>query len=258
MSEVRTIKYAVLFNLSVQLQNYTDIALNDIRIVPDEGTDILFNNLGILFKPQNDVYTALVEVHGSGAFSSFTRVMIPDDAVFTFHLTLRNTAFQNSRSNLSAYDLDTNIFEFSNSTHHWESGKSYLTKEIPAYSSADTYSKGYLSKQGGNLYLALQTNGPGNVHDVLQAAYWKQIAAAPYVSQADLRTRIKSDPDPAILIDPVPASASALIKIRNSPAIHSDERLLDRMSMVVDGVTYPMQKPKQPTYYILFKNNTTN
>lgn len=249
MSETRTIKYAVLFNLSVQLQGYKDVALNDILIVPDQATGALFNDLRILFKSQNDSYTALVEVGSTGVFKDCTLINIPDTVVFSFYLTFKNPSFQTGRSNLSSYNLEASLLALTNATHHRVSGMSYLTKEVPAYNAAEAYRKGYFSSQSGHTYLALQDSGPGNVHDVLQNTYWKQITGVPYAGQQDLRTRDA--------IDPKPASAAGILQISNSPLIHADECLLDRLTVTADGVSYPVQKPKQPTYNIVFKNNTT-
>lgn len=198
-------KYEILFQISVGLEGYSDVLLNDISIEPDSSTSQNFTNFRIITKAQNDRLVVLSEMDPD---SDNTRVIYPDDFEFVFWMAFKNNTFKSTFSNLEQYNLETGAFDFSNSSGTELTGSKYMATTYAAYDSSADYVTGYIVSDAGNTYVALKNSGPADPKNPSDTVYWKQLTDGQYVSQSDMKIRSG--------IDGISADKFARIRIKNS------------------------------------------
>lgn len=182
------IVFKSLFQIQVLLQDYSEVLLNDIEIYPTAETQEKFDNYRLKFTTYNDaifVFTEIVKTN-----KSETRITLPPDLKFEFRLKFKNEKFKNNYSNLSNYNLESNVFYFDNKTGFKNGTNLFLFSDYSAYNAANAYEKGYLVTNSGNLFFAQQYNDSASPKSTSNATFWKPIVNNSYLSQGNLVTRI--------------------------------------------------------------------
>jgi hypothetical protein len=241
-------KYEILFSIEILLEGYEDIHENDIDIYADADTLTLLPKQRMLEKGQNNIFNILVEVIPTGDVKDTMITELDDDKALTFHLKFKHEKFQNFYSNLTSYDLEKNIFSFSNHVVSKNGTVLHLTKSLAAYDSVATYSKGYLVRETGKNYQAKETHTNKPTSDT---NFWKEIADDYYVSQNDLVLRSAVSAD-------IPRNVFGIVQISNYETLNADYLLIERTNKMVEGVNTPVQIPNKKKFTLQFKTNIHN
>jgi hypothetical protein len=241
-------KYEVLFSIEILLDGYGDIHENDVAIYSDSETMTLLPNQRILDKNQKNLFNILVEVLPTGNAKDTMVTKLNDNVVFTFYLKFKHEQFQNFYSNLTNYDLEQNIFTFSNKVVSKKGTVLHLTKSLPTYDGAVTYSAGYIVHEAGKNYQSIvsHTNKP-----LSDTNFWNEIADDFFVSQNDLVPRSTVSAD-------IPRNVFGIVQISNVHTLNADYLLIDRTNRTVNGVNTPIQIPRKKKFTIQFKTNIHN
>ena len=241
-------KYEVLFSIEILLEGYEDIHENDIDIYADLESVSIISKQRMLEKGQNNIFNILVELVPSGDAKDTMIAALDDDKVFTFYLKFKHEQFQNFYSNLSGYDLEKNIFSFSNGVVSKKGNVLHLTKSLATYDSTVLYSSGFLVRESGKYYQAKEnhTNKPTS-----DTNFWKEIPDDYFVSQNDLVLRNTLSAD-------FPRNVFGIVQISNDNTINADYLLINRTNKTISGVNTPVQIPLKKKFTLQFKTNIHN
>lgn len=242
------IKYEVLFSIEILIEGYEDIHENDISIYSDVESQSIIPKQRMLEKGQNNIFNILVEVLPTGDAKDTIVTKIDGDKALTFYLKFKHERFQNFYSNLSNFDLEKNIFSFSNQVVSKKGTVLHLTKSLATYNALTNYSKGFLVQESGKNYQAIDnhTNQPTS-----DTNFWKEIADDYFVSQNDLVLRSAVSAD-------IPRNVFGIVEISNDNTLNTDYLLIDRTHKVVEGVNTSVQIPNKKKFTIQFKTNIHN
>lgn len=230
-----TIKYKVLFNLQLVLEEFDDDLDQYFSIVPDEKTKILLSRYQTLSKKQKSAFTFVTKTEHEGTNDGKPWVSLGDNENFKFQIKLKEAGFiQNTH--LADYDFVNQVILVTNATVNMAGNELLITAKLVNYSSANVYPKGYIVKSGTKKYKALQLSDSTDPHGVTDTDYWEPIIHMG-ISQADLVDR-------SSLAEPVDLDTIMLIEINSSSALNANYRLLDTKSKV-----------REVSYLIRFQNS---
>lgn len=181
------ITYRILFEIQVLLQDYSEVLLNDIEVIPSEPTVKILSNYRLKYTWDNNAIYVHSEIVTTN--KNETRIKLPSELEFEFNMKFKNSKFQSFYSNLSQFDLENNVFLFDNKTGIKDGSDLYISTDFNAYSNANTYKKGYLTTHSGNLFLCLQSNDASNPKPTSDVAFWAPLTNRKFISQSNLVPR---------------------------------------------------------------------
>lgn len=179
--------YKILFQVKVLLQDYSEVLLNDIEVIPAGDTQKIIDNYRLKLITREDTFYVFSEIVTTN--KNETKITLPDDLKFEFNFKFRNTKFKDFYSNLSKYNLESGALLFDNVNGVKSGTDLFLTSAYQTYSNTKTYEKGYLVKQGGTLFMAVDHNDAAAPKDTSNTSFWKSVGNKPYVSQENLADR---------------------------------------------------------------------
>lgn len=182
-----SLKYKILFQVKVVLQDYSEALLNDIEVIPAGDTQKIIDNYRLKLITREDTFYVFSEIVTTN--KNETRITLPADLKFEFNFKFRNTKFKDFYSNLSKYNLETGALLFDNVNGVKSGTDLFLTSQYKTYSNTKTYEKGYLVKQGTSLFMAVDHNDAGSPKDTTNSAFWKSVGNKQYASQENLADR---------------------------------------------------------------------
>jgi hypothetical protein len=146
--------YQILFSIELLHDYYNHReTFDDIEIIPTGITKKIMDGYRILCKTFSNKLVALIEVDGSEK----PNIKIDNDTSLRFILKLKNPAFQNI-SALKIFDLNNNIYYFTNRADNEKGGIHYLSKTIPVHNTGEDYEVGSLIQDSTNIYEAVINN----------------------------------------------------------------------------------------------------
>lgn len=145
--------YRILFSIQLRHDYYTQTeSFSDIEIIPTGKTRSILNGNRILYRFQDNKFTAMIEVNGDKPF-----VNLGSDTKLRFILKLKNPSFTNI-SGLKLFGLNNRIYYFSNRANNESDNILYLSNVIPGHDPGEEYEVGSLVKTGGDIYEAITDN----------------------------------------------------------------------------------------------------
>lgn len=164
-----TTKYQVLFKMVIQHDYYGNNQFDDLYIVPDDQTSILFNNYKIICRASSNTITAMIST-----VESKPLVTLDSGIFFRFHVFLKGGIFKNI-SSLQLINTKDRLYYFGNRRGTKSSSRLYLSSPVPAYKNAETYEAGAIVKNGNRVFECIKANSNADKHDTAQAAFWRDI-----------------------------------------------------------------------------------
>lgn len=170
--------------------------LQDISIIPDEGTLKIMNGYRIKYKKQKNKLICFVQTiatidttSGSPKVNVTNKPLVTFDenTVLTFKIFINSARFLNN-SNLRRFDTKDKILKFGNDSGNKRDALLSLSHKIPAYKTSDTYNMGMLVTNPGNLsFEAIKDSDPAHPQNTTKIQFWRHITDfVQYVNQADL------------------------------------------------------------------------
>lgn len=234
--ELIQLSYRILFEIRIEVESIHTDTNQFIKIVPDPSTQPLLAQYHILTKQQRNGHVFLIETEPSGPEEETPRIELEVDEVFRFQIKF-NDRERFEATHLRSYDWTNDILLVTNEANHVSGSEVLLSLPLPAYNNADEYLPGFLVTSGGNSFKALQASNNADPHLVSETDYWKQVADATAISQANLQPR-------SSLTFPVDLDTIIVVEIRHSPLLSADYRLLDASDKCRE-VSYKIKLLKQ-------------
>lgn len=164
-----TTKYQVLFKLVIQHDYYGNSQFDDLYIVPDEQTSILFNNYKIICRASNNIITAMISTAENKPL-----VTLDSRTLFRFYVFIKGGIFKNI-SSLQLINTKDMLYYFGNRRGNKSNGRLYLSSPVPAYKNTETYEAGTIIKNGNRVFECIKANSNTDKHDTAQTDYWRDI-----------------------------------------------------------------------------------
>lgn len=176
------LRYKTVCTVTMLHDYYASGNCADFDIVPDAETVQAMRGQGMLFKNVGNKLIIAINCDADG--KPFIQ---PDPALkLRFYLRLQNVYFDNF-TNLDFRPGESRRFYFSNINQAAISSPLYITSLVAEYNSGTDYKAGSLAANGSNdVFEALKPNGPGDVHGLGEASFWRPKGQVQYVSNTDL------------------------------------------------------------------------
>jgi hypothetical protein len=163
----------ILFSIELLHDYYNQqVEFNDLDIMPDEATALLFNGLKIICKKAGNRLVGLVEVNANKP-----KITIPPGTKLRFFIVVKNPWFLNI-SSLKFFNVENQVYYFTNKSGNEKDGKLYLSKPLPVYDPAKDYEMGLLVSQGTKIFEAIQPVAHTAPHPVTSAGFWRELTPA--------------------------------------------------------------------------------
>jgi hypothetical protein len=199
MDIIRTI-YKELFNVkfvhkAYSSANKTEI-FNEVQLVPDENTKVLFNRFGIDYRCTNDTMICFIrsELVTPPAVEP-KKPYVPLDAEFKIRFMLTASSGFLNKTYIAAAGSKT-VYHFTNKINNVQSSSKYITKVIENYNSAKSYDADTIVNNAGQPFATLQpVNAAGGIA-ITNPAYWKKVMPSEQVvNNADLEDKAVVKPE---------------------------------------------------------------
>ncbi|MES2776603.1 MAG: hypothetical protein V4722_20670 [Bacteroidota bacterium] len=164
-----SIRYQILFTISLQHDYYAGSAFSDLVIVPSPETQVLLQDYKIICRMNDNVLTAMIQTEGGKPFISLNEGM-----VFRFFITVNNGSFINF-SALKMFGVGGGIYYFSNKGGHKKNNCLYLSAPVALYKNTETYELGAVAKKASRIFECIKANSAADKHDTTDAASWRDI-----------------------------------------------------------------------------------
>lgn len=164
-----SIRYQILFTITLQHDYYGSNAFSDLAITPSDDTQRLMNNYKIICRVNENVLTAMVQTDGSKPF-----IALDNGVILRFFISINNGSFNNF-SALKMVGAANSIYYFSNKVGLKKNNRLYLSAPVAAYKNTETYEQGAVTKKGARIFECIKANSATDKHDTTDAAFWRDI-----------------------------------------------------------------------------------
>lgn len=164
-----TTKYQSLFKMVIQHDYYGNSRFDDLYIVPDERTSILFSNYKIICRTNSNTITAMISTREN-------KPLVPLDSrtLFRFYVFINGGIFKNI-SSLQLINTKDRLYYFGNRQGSKSNSRLYLSAPVPAYKNTETYEAGAIAKNGNRVFECIKANSNADKHNTAQSAFWRDI-----------------------------------------------------------------------------------
>jgi hypothetical protein len=197
-------RYSELFVIELLHEFYTDGKVQGLKLIPTPACEQLLRGRQLLFRQIANVGYTLCKVNDDRT----PFVPLDPGAVFQFYLKSQDSSFF-GKTPLPFDPATTDRLQLSSLAANESGGLRYLTRPIPAFSTASSYAPGDLVTSDPDLFESIKTTAAAPGNTVTDAAHWTKRGPVRAPSPADALAFTSTD---AVLTAPAPV-ATATVEI---------------------------------------------
>ncbi len=165
--------------------------LRDVSIMPDKETAITFKNYNMQWRiNKNKLYCFVQTKTNSVLIDNKPLVDFKESDVLKFKLNIINGQFMNY-TNLPLFETQNKIYRFANDSVNHHGIRYFLSRPVPAYSTANAYQMGMLACVGIDSREAIQYSDATSPRGFSHADFWtEETDFVGFVNQSDLVEKV--------------------------------------------------------------------